>query len=275
MGLLDEISTFLFGPPQREREVAELRDLYLRVCATTFEGEKIQNYIGALFEALDLELSLPMHAALFDLISAEQLNEVVPDFEHLDFRQSIELRKKLQKLELKNEEGGADEARDFLFGLFKEIAEQLPRANDPSPFTIPLIYALPNAKEFISRIYKSLHTEECLNRGLFQALRRQMYLNLCLASDMPPDAPPKKRFKHAIDSDLPLNRVNDTYLRGTPLHALFEAPVPLKLTYDDRFNHMHIVGGTGAGKTTLIETLIRHDIASENPAEPGDHRSAL
>jgi hypothetical protein len=86
------------------------------------------------------------------------------------------------------------------------------------------------------------------------------------ASDIDPNGgPTAKRFKHAFQSDLPLGSLNDTYLRKTPFHALFSAPVPLKLTYEDRFNHMHIVGGTGAGKTTLIENLVLHDIKSADP----------
>jgi hypothetical protein len=43
------------------------------------------------------------------------------------------------------------------------------------------------------------------------------------------------------------------------------APVPLKLTYEDRFSHMHVVGGSGAGKTQLLQHLILHDLQSEDP----------
>ncbi|MGQ0661556.1 helicase HerA domain-containing protein [Sphingosinicella sp.] len=55
------------------------------------------------------------------------------------------------------------------------------------------------------------------------------------------------------------------YLADTPFHDLFLTPVPLKLTHEERFNHMHVLGGTGAGKTTLIENLIHHDLLSDDP----------
>lgn len=41
--------------------------------------------------------------------------------------------------------------------------------------------------------------------------------------------------------------------------------MPLRLTHEDRFSHTHVVGGSGAGKTSLIERLILHDLQSDDP----------
>jgi predicted ATPase len=42
----------------------------------------------------------------------------------------------------------------------------------------------------------------------------------------------------------------------------------------DRLSHMYIVGKTGTGKTTLIETLVRQDIAAPE-AVPSSTRMAI
>ena len=37
---------------------------------------------------------------------------------------------------------------------------------------------------------------------------------------------------------------------------------PVSIKQSDRFAHMYVIGKTGVGKTTLLETLLRHDIAA-------------
>ena len=69
---------------------------------------------------------------------------------------------------------------------------------------------------------------------------------------------------------MPPDALNDQYLADTPFHDLFSTAVPLRLTHDDRFSHTHIIGGTGSGKTTLIENLILHDIAADDPTAIAD-----
>lgn len=39
---------------------------------------------------------------------------------------------------------------------------------------------------------------------------------------------------------------------------------PVAIKHDDRFSHMYVIGKTGVGKTTLLETLLRHDIVLGN-----------
>jgi hypothetical protein len=68
------------------------------------------------------------------------------------------------------------------------------------------------------------------------------------------------------DSKLPPKELAETYLAGTPFLQLFLWPVPLAVTHDTFFSHMHVCGGTGAGKTQWLSTLILHHLA--DPASP-------
>lgn len=59
--------------------------------------------------------------------------------------------------------------------------------------------------------------------------------------------------------------VADVYLRDTPLLALFEVAIPFAIPTEARFSHMHVVGGSGAGKTQLLQHLILSDLEQDDP----------
>jgi len=50
------------------------------------------------------------------------------------------------------------------------------------------------------------------------------------------------------------------YLGGTPLDELLLTPVPFEVPFHIRFEHTHIVGGTGHGKTQLLQQMIYGDL---------------
>ena len=52
----------------------------------------------------------------------------------------------------------------------------------------------------------------------------------------------------------------DSYLAGTPLATLAMAPVPLPITHQVRFEHMHIIAGSGHGKTQFLQSRIVADL---------------
>jgi len=71
-------------------------------------------------------------------------------------------------------------------------------------------------------------------------------------------------------SEMPTNYKGDDvvydYLRDTPLYQVFRAPVPISLPRHVRWEHTVITGGSGHGKTTLLENLILRDL--KDRAEP-------
>jgi len=50
------------------------------------------------------------------------------------------------------------------------------------------------------------------------------------------------------------------YLRGTPLEALFSLKTPFSIPEEVRFEHTHLVAGSGHGKTQTLQYLIKHDL---------------
>ena len=108
--------------------------------------------------------------------------------------------------------------------------------------------------------------QTCIDAGLFTELNKRFYENLCEVSNVIPYTEQKKPFAWAKDSKLPPTELAEAYLAGTPFHSLFLMPVPLAVTHDTFFSHMHVCGGTGAGKTQWLSTLILHHLA--DPTAP-------
>ncbi|MEE8539497.1 MAG: type IV secretion system DNA-binding domain-containing protein, partial [Woeseiaceae bacterium] len=52
----------------------------------------------------------------------------------------------------------------------------------------------------------------------------------------------------------------ETYLRRTPFETFFACELSFSIPSSARFEHCHIVGGTGHGKTQLLQHLIHHDL---------------
>ncbi|HLK57620.1 MAG TPA: hypothetical protein VKU00_13730 [Chthonomonadaceae bacterium] len=203
---------------------------------------------------------LAMETAIFDCPSDVTVS-------HLSLKEQVDLRRFLRAKEhfLANEEKVIALLKECLILIFGTTAAELPQTVDPSPFTIPLIYTLPEPRKLIDQLYGTLWESKYVDFGLFVEVSRQMYLNLCTVSEIVDPYEPKRPFKHASKSEAPLHELVDRYLAKTPFHDFFLTTVPLRFTYEERFSHMHIVGGSGAGKTTLLQNLILHDLTSKDP----------
>ena len=144
------------------------------------------------------------------------------------------------------------------------IDDHLPQTEAPSPFTIPLFNTVPIA-QISDQTFDTLKEEQYLDRSLFLPLMDRLYRNLCEQSGIEPYSDNNHRIKRPSENEVSAAEVVDRYLAGTRFQSFFKTPVPLKFTADTRMNHMHILGGTGAGKTTLIENLIKFDLDQKDP----------
>lgn len=259
---------------ERARELRETRQLYdwVRAHQDAFAetpvtiGRRLTQHFDSLSEPLFRELAI----MLFELIDAEPyLAELPPpDFERMDLKAFVDYRNLLSAKQyfFANQTALLNLFEEGLGLILGGLADALPKAEAPSPFVIPLVFALPEPGLLIDRIYGTLVDDAYLDRGFFKDIATTMYRNLCRVSGREPgDESHKRPWKNASDSTLPLDELVDAYLAGTPFRDLFLADVPLRFTHEDRFNHMHVLGGTGAGKTTLIEHLILHDLQVDDP----------
>ena len=100
--------------------------------------------------------------------------------------------------------------------------------------------------------------------GLFADMRKQLDRNFHEASGVDYPAPSHKLITPDKHKGTPREIVS-AYLANTPFEALFYAPIPFSLTDQQRYEHMHVVGGSGHGKTQLLQRLILDDLQREQP----------
>src|SRR3954452_2879398 len=98
--------------------------------------------------------------------------------------------------------------------------------------------------------------------GLFPRLRARLERNLHTASGIDPDRTQESRKAVVMPSkaDQEPAELVASYLAGTPLASFLETPLPFSLPFRARFEHTHIVGGSGHGKTQLLQQLILRDL---------------
>ena len=105
--------------------------------------------------------------------------------------------------------------------------------------------------------------EELAERGLFARLSDRLERNLVAASGGNPSDP--RSFNRApklpeqFDAKSPEQLVS-TYLGGTPLLPLFDQMLDFTIPTKARFEHHHIVAGSGHGKTQTLQYLIANDL---------------
>ncbi|MDO1560109.1 type IV secretion system DNA-binding domain-containing protein [Brevundimonas sp. 2R-24] len=129
---------------------------------------------------------------------------------------------------------------------------------------VPLIDLLEDPAETIHRILVFPFHDETMRYDLFLRLREQLGTNMLVASGFRPDDNTHERASRLIS---PQNQKGKSaaelarlYLGGTPLLELLETPAPFRIPDEARFEHCHIVGGTGHGKTQLMQRMIHADL---------------
>lgn len=249
----------LYQPDHNAVQIAELRSLYYRVRdERSFDAEHLQNRFAETLSNVNHPLKHAFIAAVNRLLEAERFPGE-PSFNTLSLKERADLTKTLRAWRLRSE----DTIAEFLSETFGNIVGLLPEISEPSPLVVPLINILRAPREYIHLLLLQLEREEFRDAELFSKWRDQLWLNLCYVSETDPDHP--KKLIYPTKSTLPLDRLVKAYLRHTPFEDLFLSPLPLKLTLDQFYSHVHLLGGSGAGKTVTIERLIMWLQGLEDP----------
>lgn len=260
---------------EKARDLNDTMELYDRVArmhAASSFGD-LETYGRRVFGEFDDALSEPLRdpfgRALDGLLRLETPIFALPKpaFNHLSLQESVDLRHFLRAKEYfhTHEDDIWVRLKNGLVLIFGTLAQELPQTFSPSPFMIPLIYALPGPKRWMDNICGELWQQKYIDAGLFVEAARQIYLNLCRISGIADPYDPKKPIKNPSDQEGSLEEIADQTFRNTPFRDLLLAPIPLKFTDEDRFSHMHVLGGSGAGKTTLLQNLILNDLKADDP----------
>jgi|SRR5215469_4534850 len=142
-------------------------------------------------------------------------------------------------------------------------------------FDVVLLDVLDDPTGIIDRLFMVPYDDDSFRLDIFKQLRELCASNLLVASGFRPDTnirevehklvrPPNQKGKTGAE-------LAQVYLAGSPFKSLLEIPVPFRIPEEVRYEHCHIVGGTGHGKTQLMQKMIHADLL----ASQEDGRSVI
>ncbi|HEX8643730.1 MAG TPA: type IV secretion system DNA-binding domain-containing protein [Allosphingosinicella sp.] len=153
----------------------------------------------------------------------------------------------------------------FVNGLPESCFEELERGEEPA-VTVPLVSLLDDAADAIERLILALYDDDTMRSEIFVKARERIATNLLIASGFTPTTnihevterlvlPTRQKQKSGAE-------LAELYLVGTPFASLLDLPVPFHVPDTMRFEHCHIIGGTGHGKTQLMQRMIHADLVA-------------
>jgi len=283
---------------EREREVEELVELHARVQAMHDASElaepdarsdAVTTILTDVFRQSSAEYDRDYLDALYDPL-AELVTEEFIWFPRYDDgaigRLEMQVRVDLREYLLRKERFYADFDNAYPTGLriLAELSASLlddvvsdgqvePSDEDHAlQLTMAIASIVDDVPAVIDRTVNSFCHErsEVWKQELFVPVRRQLMRNLLIASGVNPDGPPSSRpFVWARDTKKASpSELVETYLQYTPLQGMLDASIPITIPDSVRLEHTHILGGTGHGKTQLLQKLIAHDLEAEGDQAP-------
>lgn len=165
--------------------------------------------------------------------------------------------------------------REKVIGVIEALLQYLPPTafreswddDDPDEgipgATVALAELVERPAELIERIVVACRDRDIANAGLFDALRDRLDRRFLAASDIDWEDRHKTRRKPVLPTQqrqTPPSRLAELYLQGTPWLQFFQVQLPFAIPFPARFEHTHILGGSGHGKTQLLQLQIVRDL---------------
>ncbi len=165
----------------------------------------------------------------------------------------------------------AELATAFVSALVDPLIEAQPRIHTTSSgsgggigFTANLIDVFTTLPQTVEHILHLPFAPDFEPLILLPRLRNRLEYNLNIASGGGPGDDGRSRSPKlpTQQSKVAGSKLIEAYLGGTPLLPLFDYPLAVAIPNAVRFEHMHIVAGSGHGKTQTLQHFILHDLAA-------------
>lgn len=297
----NNLRNFLAGGT-RARELRETVALYDRVQgafeASPYTDATFEDFrVGVISDACEHAERIPCDALINaigrlvgDLVDYDFLLFGIPKRPHfgtLTAHEGVDLRTYLKRKErfLADPDHLLVEWRSPVVGAIAGILKCLPATlfkedwDDPDPIpvdgqTVPVADLLDNTAEMIERLIATFTSDLVLKADVFPELREQLDRRACVASGVEWHERFETKRKFVPPSAYKLQQpalLAATYLDGTPWKTFLDTRLPLSIPFPVRFEHTHIVGGSGHGKTQLLQLGILRDLE----ASIADNRSIV
>jgi hypothetical protein len=267
-----------------DREQQELRELYGRV-KLAFDGSPY----GKEYAVLDFVVAVVAEAAQrAEVVLPKDLEAGLKEFVYTLTRQdpvlywmpewpevfSIDASIALRTILLTKERALANPGRyhdiwrEKVIRIIEGFLRELSFLSESGPFAVSVLDAS-NAPVVVERIIATMYDDDVVSTYLFDPIRQQFERNLAFAAGVTLEEAKRKPscVIRPTESTLEPPEVVSTYLYGTAFEELFSLKLPFSIPKHVRFEHMHILAGSGHGKTQTLQHLILGDLQS--PDRPG------
>lgn len=134
---------------------------------------------------------------------------------------------------------------------------------EPSPFTVPVYDRMKDAGQTVAQVIKHFQSDAVQQLRVFPEIREQLNRNVYEASGL--KYPSDGKLINPWEYKGRPKDIVKAYLGYTPMQYWFDEPVPFPFTDEHRFEHMHLTGGTGHGKSQTLQHIIHHDLMRPDP----------
>lgn len=264
------------------RERAELEGLYARVKAA-YEASPYAEREAAIDFSLvlvkeaarraDVQLSgdfdVEVAEAVYTLTREDPVMFWMPEFpDNLTIEAIASLRALLLAKErvLSDPQRYEEIWREKIVRIFEGFFRYLPPLASEGQFSVAVVDVC-NVPEIVERIMATMYDDDVVSANLFTGIRDQFERNLVTASGLSFEEARRKPSAVAkpTASKLPTREIAATYLYGTSFTKLFTLALPFSIPEAARFEHTHIIAGSGHGKTQTLQHLILADLQQPNP----------
>lgn len=134
---------------------------------------------------------------------------------------------------------------------------------DQAFLSVPMEDVMHAPAQVVQMILGSTCDDELERWSLLDGVAKRMEQNLLRVSKVDPYRPPTNPHRYTYPEDTvgwSGQELVDEYLVGTPYRHFFKTSVPVVINEESRFEHCHILAGTGHGKTQFLQKWIAHDL---------------
>ena len=281
-GLFRSLRNLFHRPVTQEQK--DTAALYARVkkafdrsaLAKTTPADLACNIAFLALETAGHAFSPPLFNAVYDAALSLILEDGLLDFPKADFSrtlgidEAVLLRKKLyhQEYFLREPDRSLAQWRELTRNMLGKLLCYLPACPDSpgedSVFLVSLIDLIQTPAEVMDGVFLMILNLSREDAKLFweDGVRKRLEQNLCRISGIDLNRPGKQP-EPVLPSETrgkTLQELIDNYLSGTAFQEFFKAIIPFSIPFRSRFEHFHIVAGSGHGKTQLLQYLIQEDL---------------
>ena len=210
------------------------------------------------------------------LLYEEDLGHIYPEWNLIDHDPAVAIE--FRKMLVRRNRWCAN--FDPMFRMFEEgvrarlasVLCLLPQActgnwrADDEFFGVPLIELTEQPALLVERLCQIPFTPLMQQYDICGDVRDQLERNLYRASGVLNEEDLERRRTPLVfpaqHKPVPAVELAERYLAGTPMLSFATQIIPFHIGDEARFEHCHIVGGTGHGKTQLMQSMIHHDLVA-------------